>query len=151
MRKPILVLAALAFVATAVPAQSLAPNTDTTTFVKEFGTMWTFDAPPLAYWKATYDFTPDQAWLDHVRLASVRLPNCSSSFVSADGLVMTNHHCARSCISAVSPPDTDFHETGFVARDRSEERACPNLWVDQLLSIDDVTEQVRTAITAPVP
>jgi hypothetical protein len=113
--------------------------------------MWTFDAPPLEYWKATYDFAPDQAWFDHVRLASVRLPNCSSSFVSADGLVMTNHHCARSCISAVSPADTDYQKTGFVARTRAEERACPNLWVDQLLSIEDVTERVRTAITADVP
>lgn len=152
LRRFMLVGALGVLIATAVSAQTMGPApVDTTTFIKEFGTMWTFDAPPLAYWKATYEFEPDQAWLDHVRLASVRLPGCSSSFVSADGLVMTNHHCARSCISAVSPPETNYQETGFVAADRSEERACPNLWVDQLLAIKDVTEEIRTAVTATEP
>jgi hypothetical protein len=120
-------------------------------FIKEFGTMWTFEAPPLDYWKARYGFAPTKAWLDHVRLASIRLPNCSSSFVSSRGLVMTNHHCARECITAVSTPDSNLQEIGFVAKTQAEERKCPGLFVDQLQSIDDVTDRVQHAISATTP
>lgn len=110
--------------------------------------MWTFDAPPLEYWKATYDFAPDQAWLDNIRLASVRLPNCSSSIVSSRGLVLTNHHCARSCISSSSPRDTNYIEIGFVASSMADERKCQGLYVDQLQSIEDVTARIRAASRA---
>lgn len=133
----VLLPALLAAQGTPAPAQPGAGG-----FVKEFGTMWTFDAPPLRYWKATYDFAPDQAWLDHVRLASVRLPGCSASFVSGRGLVLTNHHCARACISAVSPADTSYQVAGFVAASTSGEKKCPGLYVDQLQSIEDVTGQL---------
>jgi hypothetical protein len=141
----------LSIAAVPSPAQTAAPaataGAGTPGFVKEFGTMWTFDAPPLDYWKARYGFSPDQAWLDHVRLASVRLPICSSSFVSSEGLVMTNHHCGRACITAVSPPDTNYQRTGFVARSVSDEKKCPGLYVDQLVAIGDVTPKIRSKVT----
>jgi V8-like Glu-specific endopeptidase len=147
---------ALSFIVRTAPAQETAAAELATEklpagFIKEFGTMWTFDAPPTDYWKARYGFTPTKAWLDNVRLASIRLPNCSSSFVSSNGLVMTNHHCARECITAVSTPDSNFQELGFVAKTQADERKCTGLYVDQLQSIDDVTGSVQRAVTSKTP
>ena len=112
--------------------------------------MWTFDAPPLAYWKGQYGFEPSKEWLDHVRLSSVRIPGCSASFVSDQGLVMTNHHCARGCITAVSPKDTSYQEAGFVSPGMTGEKKCNGSYADQLLSTEDVTAKVRAAMTATV-
>jgi hypothetical protein len=114
----------------------------------ETGKMWTFDAPPLDYWARRYNFHPTQAWLDHARLSAARLPGCSASFVSSDGLVLSNHHCARSCIESASRPGEDLLENGFYARTRDEERACRGMYLDQLLSITDVTDSVNAAVPA---
>jgi len=119
-------------------------------WIKEFGTMWTFDAPPLEYWKGRYGFEPSKEWLDHVRLSSVRIPGCSASFVSDKGMVMTNHHCARACITAVSPRDTSYQEAGFVSPAESGERKCDGYYADQLISTEDVTAKVRSAVTTTV-
>ncbi len=119
-------------------------------FIKEFGTMWTFEAPPLDYWKARYGFTPDQQWLDHVRLASMRLPGCSSSFVSSHGLVMTNHHCARECITAVSTPDSTSRSSASTRRPRPTSK-CPGLYVDQLQASRTSPPKCRRPSPPPAP
>lgn len=115
----------------------------------ELGTMWTFENPPLEYWRERYGFEATPEWLEHVRLSSVRYGEiCSASFVSPDGLVMTNHHCARDCIEAVSTKTQDYLLEGFYAGSRGEELLCPDLFLDQLVDIDDVTAQVRDAAPA---
>jgi hypothetical protein len=115
----------------------------------ETGKMWTFDVPPLEYWRARYGFTPDQAWMDHARLSAVRYGGgCSASFVSPEGLVMTNHHCARGCIESATRTGENFLSNGFLAPTRAEERPCQGLVLDQLQEISDVTPRVTAAVPA---
>ena len=112
----------------------------------ETGKMWTFDVPPKEYWTTRYGFTPSDQWMEHVRLSAVRYGGgCSASFVSGDGLVMTNHHCARSCIESATREGEDFLTNGFYAGRREDERACQGLFLDQLQAISDVTDRVTRA------
>ena len=84
--------------------------------------MWLFNAFPNAKVKAKYGFAPDPAWLDHVRLSSVRFNNGGSgSFVSPDGLTFTNHHIASTCLGQISTPQKDFQKIAFYAKTRAEE------------------------------
>ncbi|HET7755286.1 MAG TPA: S46 family peptidase [Anaeromyxobacteraceae bacterium] len=108
--------------------------------------MWTFNNFPSDRVAKKYGFRPDQAWLDHVRLSSARLAQgCSASFVSANGLVMTNHHCAHSCIEELSTPQKDLVKAGFYAATPADEVKCPDLEVNQLVEITDVTARMKKA------
>ncbi|HWV39807.1 MAG TPA: S46 family peptidase [Vulgatibacter sp.] len=108
--------------------------------------MWTYDNFPSAEVQAKYGFGPDQAWLDHVRLSSVRLANgCSGSFVSPTGLVLTNHHCVHSCVEQLSTAKRDYVQKGFYARTTREERVCPAAEINQLRRIEDVTDRIAQA------
>jgi len=113
----------------------------------DMGKMWTFENAPLDYFEEAYDFRPSQDWLDHVRLASLRLPNCTASFVSPDGLVATNHHCARESTSSVSEEGESLLDDGFYATTMAEERRVPDLYVDQMILMEDVTALVQEAVT----
>lgn len=113
----------------------------------DFGKMWTFDYPPVEYWKNTYGFTATQEWLDKARLSALKFATwCSASFVSADGLIMTNHHCAREVALKVQKEGEDFQNNGFYAKTLKDERKVPDLFVEQLIFMEDVTQQVVDAI-----
>jgi hypothetical protein len=109
------------------------------------GKMWTFEYPPLEYFAETYGFSPDSAWFVNARLGSLRLPNCTASFVSPAGLVLTNHHCARESVSQVSKEGETLLDDGFYAPTLGDERPVEDLFIDQLMTIVDVTEEVDAA------
>jgi hypothetical protein len=109
--------------------------------------MWTFDNFPSKTVATKYGFTPSQAWLDHVRLASLRIAGgCSASFISPQGLVLTNHHCVVECVEQLSTPQQNLVETGFAAKTAAEERKCPAFELDQLVQIRDVTANIQSVL-----
>lgn len=109
--------------------------------------MWTFDAFPSAKVAAAYGKAPDKAWLDKVQASAARLTGgCSSSLVSAEGLLLTNHHCVIDCVQALSTADNDQVKNGFLAADRSKEQRCPGQQAEVLTTISDVTPEITKAI-----
>ena len=110
--------------------------------------MWTFDNPPRRLWKERYNFEPSDAWLDHLRLSSVRVGTSSGAFVSPHGLVLTNQHVASSQISKLSTKERDLARDGFYARTQAEELKCPDLEMSVLVSYEDVTRRVQGAVKA---
>ena len=109
--------------------------------------MWTFDNPPTKLLKERYGFEPDQRWLDHVRLSSLRFMNGGSgSFVSSHGLVITNHHVGAGQLQKLSTPERNLMATGFYASEIKDELVCPDLEVNVLVSMEEVSKQVSEAV-----
>jgi hypothetical protein len=108
--------------------------------------MWPFNRLPKAQLERKYGFKPSDEWVRHLQRSSVRLANgCSASFVSQNGLTLTNHHCAEDCISRLSSSTQDYVKKGFHAKTAAEEKVCPGLEVHQLAEISDVTQRVQNA------
>jgi len=111
--------------------------------------MWLYNEAPKDKIKAKYGFELTQAWLDHVRLSSVRFNNGGSgSFVSADGLTFTNHHVGAGCVQQLSSEGHDYIKTGFYAKTQAEEAKCPALELNQLVGIEDVTDKINAGVKA---
>ena len=108
--------------------------------------MWTFDNFPSALVRERYGVDIDGAWLDRVRRRTVRLGGCTASFVSPNGLILTNHHCVASCLAQNSTRESSLLETGFLAPDRSRELDCPVQIADVLENLENVTATVQDAI-----
>lgn len=107
--------------------------------------MWTFDNFPIQTVNDKYGTRIDQAWLDRVRGAAVRLQGCSASFVSPEGLILTNHHCVVSCVQELSSAENDYVKNGWMPATREEEKQCPGQTAEVLTDIVDVTDRVLGA------
>src|SRR6195256_7101880 len=106
--------------------------------------MWLYNAFPKDRVQKQYGFAPTQGWLDHLRLSSVRFNNGGSgSFVSADGLTFTNHHVGADVIQKRSKAGTDYMKTGFYAKTQADEAKCPDLELNVLMGIEDVSSKVK--------
>lgn len=142
-RAPRLLLPALLM---ASPAAAQTAQIDTLPGPFDFGKMWTYEYAPEEYFSQTYGFDADQAWFDRVRLSVLRVPGCSASFVSPNGLVATNHHCVRGRIPSVALEGETLLDDGFYARTLGEERRIPGYYADRLLAALDVSDEVLEAI-----
>ena len=109
--------------------------------------MWLFSAPPLKQLKEKYQFEPTSQWLEHLQKASVRFNSGGSgSFVSANGLVITNHHVGADTLQKVSDQQHNYLRDGFYARTQAEEIKSTDLELNVLVSIEDVTARVNAAV-----
>ncbi len=132
---------------TPIPAATRVQSLDTVEVGRfDGGRMWTFDRPPADYFRSEYAISADSAWFRTARLGALRIPNCSASLISGDGLVLTNHHCARKFVSQVSAPGEQLLEMGFYAETLEDEREVTGFAAEQLIAIRDITRDVEGAI-----
>jgi hypothetical protein len=139
----------LAITAPSAPAQLGGVDLDTIQAGRfDYGKMWTFEYAPAEYFSETYGFDASPEWFERARLSVLRIPGCSASFVSPHGLVATNHHCVRGRVAGLSGEGEDLLSDGFVARTLEEERPIPRYYADQLVAVQDISDQVFEVIDA---
>ncbi len=136
------------FVLTVLSSMVVAQDSEVSEKSSKFdtGKMWTFDFPPVQYLKNTYNLDLSEDWFEDVRLSALRIPGCTASFVSPNGLLMTNNHCSTWHRDAVQKKGEDLAKTGFYADSLSKERKVPNMYAEQLVFIQDVTDSINAAI-----
>ena len=115
------------------------------------GKMWTFEDAPSEYFTQTYGYDASPAWFERARMAALRVPGCSASFVSPHGLLATNHHCVRGAVSRVSLEGEALLDSGFSAATLEAERRIPDYYADQLIAIEDISAEVDAAVRAAPP
>ncbi|MGD2121235.1 MAG: S46 family peptidase [Gemmatimonadota bacterium] len=143
----LLLLPALLLPGTPAAGQTAAAGPDPTEPGRfDMGKMWTFENAPTEYFTETYGFQANQDWFNRARLAALRIPGCSAAFVSPNGLVVTNHHCARGAVVNVTRDGESLLDDGFYATSLEEERPIPNYYVDQLISAEDVSDEIQLAV-----
>ncbi len=114
--------------------------------------MWLFNDPPREILRQRHGFEVTPQWLEHLRKSSVRfMSGGSGSFVSEDGLVLSNHHVGADAIQKLSTQERDLLESGFLARNREDELPCKDLELNVLMAIEDVTARVNAAVPATLP
>ena len=125
-------------------------NTDTVKAQKfDMGKMWTFESFPFDFIEQEYDFTPSDAWLEKMQKAALKFGGgCSGSFVSEDGLIMTNHHCIRNSLPNVNEEGEDILLNGFYAPTLDAERKMPGLKVEQMVFVKDVSDEVLSSMSS---
>lgn len=123
-------------------------NPDTVKAQKfDMGKMWTFENPPFDYFEKEYGFKPSPELLEKFQKSALKFGGgCSASFVSEDGLIMTNHHCVRGNLASLQKGEENILRDGFYAKSLVEERTIPNLKVEQLIIIKDVTNEIQSSM-----
>lgn len=113
----------------------------------DMGKMWTFENPPIEFFEKEYGFKPSKELLEKFQKSALKFGNgCSASFVSEDGLIMTNHHCVRGILPNIQKDEENILRDGFFAKSQDEERKIPNLKVEQLIVVKDITEEIQSAM-----
>ncbi|MFM2392431.1 MAG: hypothetical protein RLZZ546_408, partial [Bacteroidota bacterium] len=114
----------------------------------DYGKMWTFENPPKEWFTKAYNFTPGDEWFNDVRKSSLRFATwCSASFISPDGLIMTNHHCSRDVVVQLQKDGENFDKQGFYAQTLGDERRAKDLFVEQLIQTADITSEVQKLVS----